>query len=317
MTSKDEFQAWYKEHVEGKSHKPKDPWEETDKAEYLKAIQEEIQTGSQLIEKYQGNFSPLEDRVRGINKDFDRYTMDDFYEPELPPSRFDDAADAMSYQASVFDRIKQSREAKRELHQMSNKFLPFIVESSTPLSIWTTILARSKGMDHGLIVSMFNLTMNYGVQKLRTESKQLPDMDTTDLYAKLMDMHPNYRVDNELLRIFTGMCKYCSKSMLNEHVYNDVTVDLSPEQVFQFLFPLCSNELPLSEYTSLPLDHAIDMEHIFKFISDHLKFADDGKEVEFKTADEFKSWCLYMITLSEIDTDSPFSTNDAHKVRFK
>jgi hypothetical protein len=50
---------------------------------------------------------------------------------------------------------------------MSNKFLPFIVENSTPLHILKTLLSRSKGMNEVLVASILYLVLEEDIKKLR------------------------------------------------------------------------------------------------------------------------------------------------------
>jgi len=59
---------------------------------------------------------------------------------------------------------------------MANKFLPFIVETSSPVHILKTLLSRSKGMNNNLVASMLYLIFTTELSKLRDIVKELPDM---------------------------------------------------------------------------------------------------------------------------------------------
>lgn len=181
---------------------------------------------------------------------------------------------------------KKSR--KRE-ENMANKFLPFVVESSTPHHIFKTLLSRSKGMNKMLIASIFNLTLNVDIKKLREVVKEYPDMQVDKLYEELMTKYPHYRVVEEELNDFIGLSKYLPKIKDDD---NDpwLSEDLQTYPVndaLMFISVVLRSNLELSEYTSLDFTSLLDTRPVMEKIDNFIILADkDEKSLTLTVNDQ-------------------------------
>lgn len=116
-------------------------------------------------------------------------------------SNSDHAADTATYpyaQYANWDSNKSRGHAKK----MANKFLPFVVDNTPPLSIFKTLITRSKGLNRVLLASIFNLTLNVDIKTLRAAAKALPEMELEKIYEELMNQYPSHRVDGTILHLF-------------------------------------------------------------------------------------------------------------------
>lgn len=75
------------------------------------------------------------------------------------------------------------------------KFLPFVVESSTPLHTFQSLISRSKGINNITIASIFYAILDKGINEIRERAKTYPDNIATErLYEELMDDYPNHKI---------------------------------------------------------------------------------------------------------------------------
>jgi hypothetical protein len=85
---------------------------------------------------------------------------------------------------------------------MSNKFLPFIVEKSPLLSIYQTMLTRSKGVNSIIFLNVFHAVGKHGIKTVREYvNSQSEKMDTGALYQAIAN-HYNENVFSSDLEAF-------------------------------------------------------------------------------------------------------------------
>lgn len=75
---------------------------------------------------------------------------------------------------------------------MSNKFLPFVVESSPPDTIFKHILKRSKGLSKIRIIEIFVLVLCENIKEIREHINKLPEMTFEALCDELVQIYPQY-----------------------------------------------------------------------------------------------------------------------------
>ena len=75
---------------------------------------------------------------------------------------------------------------------MSNKFLPFVVESSPPDTIFKHILKRSKGLSKIRIIEIFVLVLCENIKEIREHINKLPEMTFEALCDELIQIYPQY-----------------------------------------------------------------------------------------------------------------------------
>ena len=203
-------------------------------------------------------------------------------EPYGPDS--DDQQDAARY-TSFTDRHGET--------QMSNKFLPFVVENSTPLHMFKTLMSRSKGMNQVLIASTFNLILSVDIKILRKRVKELPEMPLEKIYEELLIKYPMHRVTDEVLATYQNIVQFfpndCEPwaSELTEYSENDVML---------FFCSMAYAGKPSGVYTDFPYNLIMEgnsSDDVLADISKHVKFSDKGKKIIFNTAAELRCFVLY------------------------
>ena len=130
-------------------------------------------------------------------------------------------------------KFGNSRSGEKGTAQSSgNKFLPFIVDSSTPKHIYKTLLSRSKGMNNVLIASVFNLTLNVNIKSLRDHVKALPDMPLEGLYEELLQKYGQYRIDEECLAYFRNLAEYVTAGQVEP--WTEELQEFTPKDAMAF-----------------------------------------------------------------------------------
>lgn len=232
--------------------------------------------------------------------------------PDIPQTQpdyrgKDDAADAARYViedefvTKYWDTVagEYKYTTKPEKIPMSNKFLPFVVENSTPLHIFKTIMSRSKGMNQVLIASVFNLVLNVNIKELREKVKQLPEMDLEKIYEELMTKYPIYRVDGETLDTYQTIVKYFpqhSEMPSDMILWAQELKAYGEKDVMLFFCALVHSSLELDDYTSFPFKLLIQPETINVVLDDlpaHVMLHDQGKKVFFKNQTELRCFIIY------------------------
>jgi len=177
-------------------------------------------------------------------------------------------------------------------NNMANKFLPFVVENSTPLHMFKTLLSRSKGMNQVLIASVFHLILKVDIKTLRTEVKELPEMALEKIYEELLIKRPTYRVIDEVLADYQTIHKFFPAvdywaAELKKYDANDAML---------FFCSMAYAEKEILDYTEYPYDLIKSKsanDEILGHLSRWTEFSDKGEETVFKNAAELRCYALY------------------------
>ena len=132
------------------------------------------------------------------------------------------------------------------------KFLPFVVEKSTPLHIYQTLITRSKGINNVLIASIFYLVISKGISSIRSSIEDLPEMPTSSLYETLIDMYPDFRISNEIYSILQSI-----KPLVSEFAFDSFHDDLKEYEItdiLNFILVMYMIKGEVTNYTSLPFE---------------------------------------------------------------
>ena len=197
-------------------------------------------------------------------------------------------------------------EYSKEKETMANKFLPFIVESSTPKNIFKTLMSRSKGMNDVLIASVFNLTLSVDIKKLRKIVKELPEMQLENIYEELLQKFPQYRVDEEVLFYFHNVIRY----------YPPSTPKYAPElsefklkdQATFFCVMSGIDDDECKKYTKINFGLIHNYKTILENFKEHVKFSDEGQTFSFSGSEDLKVFIMYHAVLRsqlEPETGTP------------
>ena len=182
---------------------------------------------------------------------------------------------------------------------MSNKFLPFVVENSTPLHMFKTLMSRSKGMNQVLIASTFHLILKENIKRLREQVKELPEMPLEKLYEELLIQYPAYRVQDEVLASFQNIfpffpaCDYWNTELKN----------YSATDAMLFFCSMSHARLSIEDYTEYPYNLIMDekaLGEIFSNIPRHIQFSDKGEPVQFDDPAQLRCFILYHALFKEL-----------------
>ena len=175
---------------------------------------------------------------------------------------------------------------------MSNKFLPFVVENSTPTHMFKTLMSRSKGMNQVLIASIFHLILKVNIKKLRAEVKELPEMPLEKLYEELLIQRPAYRVQDEVLADYQTIYKFFPAVTY----WSEELQKYSAADAMLFFCSMAYAEKPILDYTEYPYDLIRDADanrEVMDNIQHWVKFDDKGIVATFDNAHELRCYVLY------------------------
>lgn len=175
---------------------------------------------------------------------------------------------------------------------MSNKFLPFVVENSTPLHIFKTLLSRSKGMNHVLIASIFHLILKVNIKELRENVKELPEMPLEKIYEELLIKRPAYRVIDEVLADYQTIWKFFPAIVY----WSKELQTYSAADAMLFFCSMAYAGKEILDYTEYPYDLIKNKEvhnEVLENIQNWVQFSDKAEEVGFENATELRCYILY------------------------
>jgi hypothetical protein len=212
----------------------------------------------------------------------------------------DDFLDAVKYGSSSFSAAAYFDELEKKKHKpkpeditMANKFLPFIVEKSTPEHIYNTLLQRSKGMNINLVTSIFYMVLEKGVVELREYVKTMPEgISVTHMYEEMVGKFAHYQIMDEDLQKFTDLAP-----LLGTHdwaaVDPELTKQFESKDILAFLYVM-GKLGKLEEYTTLNFGRYLsDASDVLTNLPQFITFSDNGKPYEFYSAAELKTFILY------------------------
>ena len=177
----------------------------------------------------------------------------------------------------------------------SNKFLPFVVETSTPLHMFKTLMSRSKGMNQVLVASTFHMILKQNITKLRTHVNELPEMPLATLNEELLIKYPMYRVKDEVLITYQTIYQYFPEASEKRFWIDDLK-DYSPNDIMLFFCSMAYARLAIDDYTDFPYGNIMngkESDNILDHIQDYIMFSDQGELIEFDNAIELRCFILY------------------------
>ena len=189
------------------------------------------------------------------------------------------------------------------------KFLPFVVDKSTPIHIYQTLVSRSKGMNSVLVASILYLVLEKGISVVRETAAELPDMDLDKLYGALINAYPSYRITNEQHKKVQLVCKHV--------IYNGtgkISKELDeydPKDIMSFLLVMLLVG-KLEEYTSFRLDKLFndEAESSEVNIKNYKLFSNDGKDYIFASEDALEAYVWFYTTIMHTDMEPVHAVYD-------
>lgn len=194
------------------------------------------------------------------------------------------------YYQKLYDNKFSDRHGETD---MSNKFLPFIVENSTPLHILKTLLSRSKGMNEVLVASILYLVLEEDIKKLRKLVKEMPEMPLEKVYEELLTKFPYHRISDEVLRTFQLVAKFFPAG--GDH-WSDDLAEYDDKDVMMFFCALAYADKDMSDYTPYSFNRLMqhDSDEVLENITDFVRFEDKGEKIKFQSLTSLRAFILYM-----------------------
>ncbi|NOQ48884.1 MAG: hypothetical protein GQ576_07105 [Methanococcoides sp.] len=177
------------------------------------------------------------------------------------------------------------------------KFLPFVVEKSTPIHIFQTLISRSKGLNQVLVASILYLVLEKGIGTVRDKAAELPDTNLDKLYEQLIIAYPSYLIPTEQFSRMQSLVKHME--LWDKKEVATELEEYPMEDILNFLLVmlLVGKE---KEYTSLDFNRILngDSDVIEKNIIDHNLFSNDGEDYYFDSKEDLAAyiWCNAVIS---------------------
>ena len=196
---------------------------------------------------------------------------------------------------------------------MANKFLPFIVESSTPIHTFKTLLSRSKGVNDVTVASIFNMVLAYGIKKTRDVAKELPEAPLSTIYEELLLKLPAYRLHDEHLQLFHDVSNYFFPTPTDtEDWWSEELNQFETKEIMTFFLAMLMAGKDITEYTNISFHklakHTVK-DTVTSDISKFVKFADNGQVIHFNRKEELLAFILYHALLrKEMEPDAALYT---------
>jgi hypothetical protein len=162
---------------------------------------------------------------------------------------------------------------------MANKFLPFIVESSTPLNIFKTLVSRSKGMNQLTLAAIFRLILSKPIKELRATVKLFDEMPLEKIYDELLVKYDGYRIENNCVSLLNTMLHWFPA---NHTSWSEDLNIYEKKDIVTFIVGMILAGRDISEYTNMPFDNLVlqvggrreRVQSILSNVDDYVHFSD-------------------------------------------
>ena len=187
---------------------------------------------------------------------------------------------------------------------MANKFLPFVVESSTPSSIFKTLISRSKGMNQVVLASVFNLVLTKPIGDLREYVKTLPEASLEKIYEELLVKYPDFRIPDSDVNTFLSVLSWFPDTKDYEYWSNELE-QYEQKDIITFFLGMIHAGKDISGFTNIPFDKVLSSNS--EFIDEALnnfkgliRFDDSGEQIiVVGSRKDLVGFVLYKIFLEE------------------
>jgi hypothetical protein len=181
-----------------------------------------------------------------------------------------------------------------ERKKMGNKFLPFIVESSSQEHIFKTLLSRSKGMNRTTVAGVFNMALQLDINLLRKVVSDFPEMGLEEMYTALLQKYPMHIVSDGILSRYEDVIEILFHFHPEEKWYDeDKLGDFAKKDVAMFIFVLNVARIDTSDYSNFEYIDLLDPSNYLDKFYKHVKFCDNGTKMEFATEDALRNYISY------------------------
>jgi hypothetical protein len=153
-------------------------------------------------------------------------------------------------------------------------------------------------MNKILVASMFNLTLNVDIKKLRNIAKELQEMPLEQLYEEMLQKYDIYRVNSTVLAYFKNVVKYFPKERDSEgYWWTEELTEFDAENVMMFFCVHSIKEVGSSEYSDIDWSGLWNHQDTLMNFRNHITFSDEGREMYFKGLHDLQTFILYKAIL--------------------
>lgn len=183
----------------------------------------------------------------------------------------------------------------------ASKFLPFITEKSSPLTIFKALVQRSKGLSNQDLCILFSAILCVGINSIKEKVKKTPhtNQSTKQIFSSLVAHYPQFKPSIYTLRFWELILK-------NHGLKNIKTnVEYSKEELtilFTCLAEHKKDYLPEIGFSAdtqyLDLFSKEDYIHKLSETPD-LCFDNEENKIEFSSIEDFKAYIAYKLAKKE------------------
>jgi hypothetical protein len=183
----------------------------------------------------------------------------------------------------------------------ASKFLPFITEKSSPLTIFKALVQRSKGLSNQDLCILFSAILCVGINAIKEKVKKSPhtNQSTKQIFSSLVAHYPQFKPSIYSLRFWELILK-------NHGLENIKTNTEYTREELTILFS-CLAEHKKDYLPEIGFD--IDMEYLNLFskedyihkLSETPDLCIDNQEnkIEFNNIEDFKAYIAYKLAKRE------------------
>lgn len=169
------------------------------------------------------------------------------------------------------------------------KFLPFVVEKSTPIHVYQTLISRSKGLNNLLVTSILYMVVEKGITEIRSAAAELPNMNLNQLYEQLLNAYPSYRITIEQYNKVQSVRRHLTPS--HNKFFSSELRDYEASDIMNFLLVMVLTG-KLDKYSQLRFQNLFNGEAEKAEISltDTGLFSENGDEYIFSSKEDLAGY---------------------------
>lgn len=188
---------------------------------------------------------------------------------------------------------------------MANKFLPFVVEKSSALNIYQTLISRSKGLPTEIVASVLLIVISKGITEVREYTNTLPDLSTEQLYSEIVSRYSSYRISMENLNLFLALRPYFYHIKYIDRMTKELgDYELKDILIFLLVMTLKGKE-DVEQYTDYKFFEMLTTRSVvIGNLPLYISFSDTGsKRITVRNEVDLEAFILFTTFMQDSDED--------------
>ena len=104
---------------------------------------------------------------------------------------------------------------------MSNKFLPFITENSSPEAVFKALVQRSKGLSTKELGIIYSALISTGIENVKNYANALPNHVTTnEMYKEIVAKYRQFEIPHEHYSFWCFVLEFYGKTNIKNYSDN-------------------------------------------------------------------------------------------------